>query len=327
MHRVLAVGEADHVRELIDTVQRQPHASFAVVAACVPGAEVGHVAGVQTFSAMANIPAMAREAGVDTIAFTASRGMTSRTLRQLSWELEGTGIGIVVSPGLTDVAGPRISVRPVAGLPLLHVDEPDLGAARRVLKRGMDLALSCLLAVFLLPVLVAVALAVRLGSPGPVLFRQTRVGAGGQHFRLYKFRSMYADAESRVSDLMAFNEASGPLFKMRNDPRVTPVGRVLRRYSLDELPQLINVFKGEMSLVGPRPPLPDEASQYDEVMLRRLRVEPGVTGLWQVSGRSHLSWEDSVRLDLYYVENWSPLLDLSILARTVVAVLRPSGAY
>jgi exopolysaccharide biosynthesis polyprenyl glycosylphosphotransferase len=328
VHRVLAIGDGDHVEELIRTLHRDPEGGFSVVAACVPG-EAGRraVAGVPAIGTVAEVTATARDRGVDTIAITGSRGISSGTLRQLSWDLEGSGISMVVAPALTDVAGPRISIRPVAGLPLLHVDEPDLGAVRRVVKRSMDLTIGALMLLLLLPAFGAIAVMVRLSSPGPIFFQQTRIGAGGREFCLYKFRSMYADAEARLSELRDQNDASGLLFKLRHDPRVTPVGRWLRKFSLDEFPQLLNVLKGDMSLVGPRPPLPEQVSGYDHVVVRRLRVEPGMTGLWQVSGRSDLSWEDAVRLDLYYVENWSPLLDLSILFRTILVVLRGAGAY
>ena len=327
VHRTIAIGDREHVEELIATLTREPHSPFRVVAACTPGVEAERIAGVPSVGSLGNVLRAARATGVDTVAITAGRGVSSGTLRQLSWDLEGTGIGMVVAPALTNVAGPRISIRPVAGLPLLHVDEPDLGAVRRLLKRSMDLAISAVLTVLLLPVWAAVALSVRLTTPGPVIFKQTRIGAGGREFCLYKFRSMFEDAEERQAELQLLNEVTGPMFKIREDPRITPVGRWLRKFSLDELPQLFNVLEGNMSLVGPRPPLPNEASQYDHVLLRRLRVEPGITGLWQVSGRTDLSWEDTLRLDLYYVENWSPLLDITILARTFVAVLKGGGAY
>jgi lipopolysaccharide/colanic/teichoic acid biosynthesis glycosyltransferase len=176
-------------------------------------------------------------------------------------------------------------------------------------------------------VLLAVAIAVKVSSPGPVMFRQERVGRHGRPFVMHKFRSMYVDAEARLAQLQHLNDRDGVLFKMRDDPRVTPVGRFIRRYSLDELPQLFDVLLGTMSMVGPRPPLPREVARYHEDVRRRLLVKPGLTGLWQVSGRSDLSWEESVRLDLSYVENWFLGLDLSIIARTVRAVLARSGAY
>ncbi|HEY4629941.1 MAG TPA: sugar transferase, partial [Blastococcus sp.] len=244
-----------------------------------------------------------------------------------SWQLEGSGIELLVSPGLIEVAGPRLHIRPFVGLPLLSIEEPVFTGWRRVLKGALDRTGAALAIVLVAPILVAIAVAVRLSSHGPVLYRQERVGTYGRRFTMYKFRSMVDGADGKLADLLARNEGHGLLFKMQRDPRVTPVGRVLRRLSLDELPQLFNVLGGTMSLVGPRPPLPREVERYDTSIRRRLLVKPGLTGLWQISGRSDLSWEESVRLDLRYVENWSLTLDLLILWKTASAVLRSRGAY
>jgi exopolysaccharide biosynthesis polyprenyl glycosylphosphotransferase len=194
-------------------------------------------------------------------------------------------------------------------------------------KRALDLVLVGLGVLAIAPVLGIIALAIKLDSRGPVFYRQTRVGKDGRQFSMLKFRSMCIDADRRLEELRKHNEATGPLFKMRRDPRVTAVGRVLRRWSLDELPQLINVLRGEMSLVGPRPPLPSEVAKYEEWQLGRLRAVPGLTGLWQVSGRSEVPFHDMVRLDLHYIRNWSMSLDLEILLRTIPAVLTNRGAY
>jgi exopolysaccharide biosynthesis polyprenyl glycosylphosphotransferase len=327
-HRVLAIGDPEHVDDLARVLAREPYAGYAVVGACVPGQEIDETpGGIPSFGAPTGAVNAARIAHCDTIAVTASPGISAPSLRRLAWELEGSGVAMVVAPALTDVAGPRISIQPVAGLPLLHVDEPELGFLHRSVKRVMDIAIVTVAIVLLAPVYLVIALAVKISSRGPVIFRQTRIGRGEQEFLAYKFRSMHVDAEVRLAELQAHNEGAGVLFKMRDDPRVTRVGKVLRRYSLDELPQLFNVLRGDMSLVGPRPPLPTEVEEYESDVRRRLLVKPGVTGLWQVSGRSDLSWEDSVRLDLYYVENWSPVLDLVILLRTVLAVVRGAGAY
>jgi exopolysaccharide biosynthesis polyprenyl glycosylphosphotransferase len=225
------------------------------------------------------------------------------------------------------VAGPRTTIRPVDGLPMLHVEHAELSGGRRLVKGLFDRVLAALALPVAGPLIVALALAVRWETPGPAFFRQVRVGKDGKEFVLYKLRTMYADAEDRQAQLNGENESDGVLFKIRHDPRITPIGRWLRRYSLDELPQLLNVLSGQMSLVGPRPPLPSEVAQYPEDVRRRLAVKPGLTGLWQVSGRSDLSWEDSVRLDLRYVENWSLTFDLVILLRTITALVRTSGAY
>ncbi len=233
----------------------------------------------------------------------------------------------MLAPSLTDVAGPRIHTPPVAGLPLIHVESPEFRGARKWVKGLFDRTAAGLGLLLLSPVLAMLAVAIKIDSRGPVIFRQKRVGLGGTEFDVLKFRSMVVDAEAMVAELAAHNESDGLLFKMRSDPRVTRVGNVLRRWSLDELPQLINVVLGEMSLVGPRPPLPTEVAWYDQDVARRLLVKPGMTGLWQVSGRSDLSWEESIRLDLYYVENWSLAADLTILWKTVGAVVGSRGAY
>jgi exopolysaccharide biosynthesis polyprenyl glycosylphosphotransferase len=227
-----------------------------------------------------------------------------------------------------EVAGPRLHIRPVTGLPLLHVEEPEFAGTRRVVKGAVDRMLAAVGFVLLLPLLLSIVLMIRLTSPGPALFRQVRIGQHGREFTLLKFRSMYSDAETRRAELLTRNErAEGLLFKIKDDPRVTPVGRWLRKFSLDELPQLINVLTGRMSLVGPRPPLPEEVALYQDDVRRRLLVKPGLTGLWQISGRSDLDWDESVRLDLRYVENWSFTLDLMILWKTMSTVVRGRGAY
>jgi exopolysaccharide biosynthesis polyprenyl glycosylphosphotransferase len=232
-----------------------------------------------------------------------------------------------MAPALTDIAGPRIHTQQVAGLPLIHVTTPSLEGGQRVAKRLFDVVVSGALIFLAAPLMAILALLVKVDSRGPILFKQERVGIEGVHFGMLKFRSMVVDAERRLAELEHRNEGNGVLFKIRNDPRITRVGRILRKYSLDELPQLFNIFAGSMSLVGPRPPLPREVEAYEHDVRRRLLVKPGLTGLWQVSGRSNLSWQDSVRLDLYYVENWSLAGDVVIILRTVRAVFHSTGAY
>jgi exopolysaccharide biosynthesis polyprenyl glycosylphosphotransferase len=269
---------------------------------------------------------LVREVGADTVAVCGSASTEPGELRRLAWQLEGTGVDLVVAPQLTDIAGPRVHIRPVEGLPLLYVEEPTLSGVAWLIKNLLDRVVAAVGLLILAPVFLAVALAIRLGDKGPVFFRQMRVGREGKTFRVWKFRTMYVDAEERLAALVDQNESDGLLFKIKNDPRVTPVGRFLRASSLDELPQLINVLLGEMSLVGPRP-LPAEDGDFLGDVRRRLLVRPGMTGLWQVSGRSDLSWDDAVRLDLYYVDNWSLTFDLTILWRTIGVVLRTKGAY
>ncbi|MGY1820431.1 sugar transferase [Geodermatophilus sp. SYSU D00079] len=327
--RVVVVGRGTAVLELVDRLRRQQFAGLDVVATCVPPADRERVAGASALpvGTLDEVVALAAGLEADTIAVTSASETAAQYLRQLSWQLEGTGIELLVAPGLIEVAGPRLHIRPLEGLPLLSVEQPRFEGWRRVVKGGLDRAAAGLAVVLLAPVLLAIAAAVKLTSPGPVLYRQERVGVNGRSFTMLKFRSMVVDADRQVDALMAQNISDGLLFKMRSDPRVTPVGRLLRRLSLDELPQLFNVLGGSMSLVGPRPPLPGEVARYDTSVHRRLLVKPGLTGLWQVSGRSDLPWEEAVRLDLRYVENWSLAMDLLILARTVRAVLGRSGAY
>ena len=248
-------------------------------------------------------------------------------MRALAWQLEAVDADLVVAPGVIDVAGPRLQIHPVAGLPLLHVDRPQYRGAVKVGKLALDLIAAGLGLLVLWPFFILVAVLIKLDSRGPVFYRAERIGLNGVPFAMLKFRSMVVSAEKRRLALVGQNEGAGPLFKMRHDPRVTRVGRWLRRLSIDELPQLINVIRGEMSLVGPRPPLRSEVATYSGEVHRRLLVKPGITGLWQVSGRSNLPWEESVRLDLYYVENWSLIQDLLIVWRTIGAVFKGTGAY
>jgi exopolysaccharide biosynthesis polyprenyl glycosylphosphotransferase len=276
---------------------------------------------------LGDVAEMAALHQVDTVAVTSSSETAAEYLRLLAWQLEGTGIELLVAPGLVEVAGPRLHIRPLEGLPLLSIEQPRFEGWRRVVKGAVDRVAAVVLLVVLAPVFLAAALAVRLSSPGPILYRQERVGLGGTSFTMFKFRSMVVDAAAQRDALLAQNVSDGLLFKIPDDPRITPAGRWLRRFSIDELPQLINVLNGSMSLVGPRPPLPDEVARYDTSVKRRLLVKPGLTGLWQISGRSDLPWEEAVRLDLRYVENWSLALDAMILWKTGRAVLTRSGAY
>jgi exopolysaccharide biosynthesis polyprenyl glycosylphosphotransferase len=329
--RVLVVGDASHVLDLVDQLRSEPMAGYAVVGACIPDSLVApvaqHLNGVPVVGSFRTIIESARHIGADTVAVTAAGELTGRRLRRLGWQLEGTDIDLVLAPALTDVAGPRIHTRPIAGLPLIHVEAPEFSGGRKVLKGLFDRSFALLVVLFAAPVLVFIALAIKLTSRGPVIYKQKRVGIDGREFSVFKFRSMVVDAEKRLAELAKKNETNGLMFKMRDDPRVTKVGKVLRKWSLDELPQVFNVLFGQMSLVGPRPPLPTEVARYDQDVARRLKVKPGMTGLWQVNGRSDLSWEDGIRFDLYYVENWSLAADMVILWRTVGAVVQSRGAY
>ena len=329
LHNVIAVGEEHAVVDLVTQLRRDQYSGMRVVGACLSGGDGARLVGlgVPLLGGVDDVAEAVLGSGADTVAVAGGVGVDPARLRRLSWELEGSDTDLVVSPGLIEVAGPRLHIRPVSGLPLLHVEEPTFSGLPRILKGAFDRTAAAAALVLVLPLLLVIAASVKLTSPGPVVFRQTRTGWRGREFTLYKFRSMYADAEARAGLLARNERGEGLLFKIRSDPRVTPVGRWLRRFSLDELPQLVNILFGHMSLVGPRPPLPDEVALYEEDVRRRLLVKPGLTGLWQVSGRSDLTWEESVRLDLRYVENWSFALDLMILWKTGSAISRGRGAY
>lgn len=334
MSRLLLLGGPGAVAHLASSLRRTKHAGYLPVAAYMPGPDTGNT--IEQNSKLeivghrpdaSSIIEALEACGADAVAVSAGVQLHPQTLRQLGWELAARNIGLIMAPALTDIAGPRIHTQQVAGLPLIHVTTPSLEGGKRVAKRLFDILVSGALIVLAAPVMVVVAVLVRLDSPGPALFKQERVGMEGEAFSMLKFRSMSVDAEKQLAKLALRNEGHGVLFKMKNDPRVTRVGGFLRKYSFDELPQLFNVLRGSMSLVGPRPPLPSEVEAYESDVRRRLLVKPGLTGLWQVSGRSNLSWQDSVRLDLYYVENWSFTGDLLILLRTFRAVFRSAGAY
>lgn len=328
VHRVLLVGTLPESLEVYTAVSRVPGAGLVPVGIHLSegyGAVRGQTPPVPVYSGR-DIVGLIREVGADTIAVCGSASSERGELRRLAWQLEGTGVDLVVAPQLTDIAGPRVHVRPVEGLPLLYVEEPKLSGLAWLFKNLIDRIVAALMLLVLSPLFLLTALTIRFSDPGPVFFSQPRVGREGKTFRVWKFRTMYVDAEDRLAQLVDQNESDGLLFKIRNDPRIIPVGRFLRACSIDELPQLINVLKGEMSLVGPRP-LPADDGDFLGDVRRRLLVRPGMTGLWQVSGRSELSWDDAVRLDLYYVDNWSLAFDLMILWRTVGVVFARKGAF
>lgn len=334
MSRLLLLGGPGAVAHLAKSLSQARHAGYLPIAAYMPGAseELSHEveSGLPVLGHTAETSAILGaidQCDADAVAVSAGVQLHPQTLRHLGWELAARNVALIMAPALTDIAGPRIHTQQVAGLPLIHVTTPTLEGGQRVAKRLFDIVIAGLIILAALPLMIVVAILVKLGSRGPILFKQERIGMEGKPFYMLKFRSMVTDAEQQLAALQAQNEASGLLFKMKNDPRITPVGRYLRKYSLDELPQLMNVLGGSMSLVGPRPPLPGEVAAYEQDVRRRLLVKPGLTGLWQVSGRSNLSWQDSVRLDLYYVENWSLAGDLVILLRTFRAVFQSSGAY
>jgi exopolysaccharide biosynthesis polyprenyl glycosylphosphotransferase len=328
-HRVVVVGEPRDVAEFVQLVRRDRQTGFNVVGLVLHNdrRRSRRNDDVPVYDGVPAVQRAIEELAADTVAVTGFGPKSRETMRELSWSLEGTGVELVVAPAFADISGARISVRPVSGVPLLHLEQPELTGGRRLLKATVERALALVGVAVLAPFALVAAVVIRVDSPGPTFFRQQRVGRAGRRFTLYKLRTMRSDAEQSRAAIAHLNEADGPLFKVRNDPRVTRVGRFLRTWSLDELPQLWNVLRGDMALVGPRPPLPAEVEQYGPDATRRLLVKPGLTGLWQVSGRADLPWVDAVRLDLSYVENWSLGLDLTILAKTVWAVLRRRGAY
>ncbi|PZG16316.1 UDP-phosphate galactose phosphotransferase [Micromonospora craterilacus] len=335
LHRVILVGHEHAVGEMTKRLRRERYHGLGVVGACLPY-EQAHSALRRVpgslppiLGAFEDVATAVGRTGADTVVVLSCPEIAGAALRRLAWQLERDDVDLIVASNLVDVAGDRTTIRPVDGLPMLHVEHPRLKGGRRLVKGAFDRVSALLLLILATPLLLVIALLVRFApsAGGPVIFRQERVGRNGRLFVIYKFRTMYVDAEDRLAELLHRNEHDGGLFKIRDDPRVTPVGHWLRRFSLDEIPQLVNVVKGDMSLVGPRPPLAREVANYPPDMRRRLVVKPGLTGLWQVSGRSDLSWEESIRLDLSYVENWSLTMDLTILLRTLGAVVRSSGAY
>ncbi|MFJ6113126.1 sugar transferase [Agrococcus sediminis] len=329
--RTIIIGDRDEVQYVLERLGGTRDLAYRVVGAAVTGdpGDPLELDGrpVPVLTSKASLAESAERMGADTVILAAKPDADPEYLTRVSRQLEGTCAELVLFSRLTDVAGPRISFRPVDGLPLIQVRIPTFDGGRHVLKRALDIVVATCALLAIAVLAVPIAFAIRLDSPGPVLFRQQRVGRDGRTFGMLKFRTMHIDAEQQLEALRAQNEGAGPLFKLRSDPRVTRVGAVLRKYSLDELPQFWNALKGDMSVVGPRPPLPGEVTAYDGTVMRRLYLKPGITGLWQISGRSDLSWDESVRLDLRYVENWSVMQDLMIMVKTARVMVRPAGAY
>lgn len=332
---VVVYGQAKDAPYVVRQLAKKTGAAYRVVGVVVEGASDPDAENLirATNPALpvlhggAQIEDYVSRLGADAVVVAGALPGGRRAIQDLGWRLERARTEIIMVSSLTNVAGPRISMRPVEGLPLMHVELPTFTGLRHVIKRAMDILLSAVALTVLAPVFLVIGLLIHRDSPGGVFFAQERTGRRGEAFMMYKFRSMVSTAESDLAALQGLNEGAGPLFKLKHDPRVTRIGQWLRKYSLDELPQFFNVLKGDMSLVGPRPPLPIEVAAYEGYTHRRLYIKPGVTGLWQVNGRSDLDWEESVRLDLYYVENWSVTGDLMIMWRTFKVMVVPSGAY
>jgi exopolysaccharide biosynthesis polyprenyl glycosylphosphotransferase len=329
--RAIVVGRKKDVEALTAAVHTDDIEGYHIVGVSLSDSDDASVrVGEHTYRAVGTLntaATVAAQLGADAVIVASTPENDPQFVKRLSWQLEGTAAELVLSSPLVDIAGPRMSLKPVEGMPLIQVEIPTFEGGRYLLKRAMDIAISAMALVVVGLLTPAIAIAIKVDNPGPVFFRQERVGRDGRIFRMVKFRSMRVTAEAERAALVAQNEGSGPLFKMKVDPRVTRVGKFLRRYSLDELPQFWNVLVGDMSIVGPRPPLPDEVTAYDGTVYRRLYIKPGITGPWQVSGRSNLTWDESVRLDLRYVENWSAMNDLILIWRTVAVMAKPEGAY
>jgi exopolysaccharide biosynthesis polyprenyl glycosylphosphotransferase len=329
LQRVVISGGPTQVDDVAGVLRREKWLGYQLVGALVPDGAPGTEthSGIPILGNADDHAAISALEGVDVIFFTGGTTRSASDLRRIVWELEEKSVQLVMAPAMTDFSAERVRARPVGGLPLIHMEPPRWAFASRWAKRTFDLGVTSLLLIGALPLIAYAALRIKLHDGGPVLFRQTRVGRHGEEFGCFKFRTMVVDAEAMVARLQAEIGVDALLFKLKDDPRITKPGKWLRRFSIDELPQLFNVLLGDMSLVGPRPQVPREVALYDDALRRRLNVRPGLTGLWQVSGRNDLSVEDSVRLDLFYVDNWSMMQDLSILSRTVGAVLSSRGAY
>ncbi|MDH6196252.1 exopolysaccharide biosynthesis polyprenyl glycosylphosphotransferase [Mycobacterium frederiksbergense] len=331
---VLAIGERDAVEHLGTELTRNQGDGYQITGVCIP--LYGPPRGEQITINGRTVPIVGgethaleaiRTCGADTVAIAGTEHFGVRGIRRLLWDLEPMGVDLVVSTGVLDVALSRLVMQPIAGLPLLHIEKPQYLGAQRFQKRAFDFCFASAALIGTLPILLVAAIAIKITSKGPVFYASERIGIDGKPFAMLKLRTMVKDADKQLAKLLKQNEFDGPHFKIHDDPRITRLGHVLRRFSIDELPQFINVLRHEMSVVGPRPPLRREVEAYDCDVLRKLLVKPGITGLWQVSGRADLSWSESVRLDLAYVDNWSMVGDLLIIAKTLRAVFGHSGAY
>ncbi|MGW2522446.1 exopolysaccharide biosynthesis polyprenyl glycosylphosphotransferase [Streptomyces sp. NPDC001617] len=327
----LLVGPSSGIVDMVSVLRRGGAQELQAAGVCLSDPENAteiRRLGLPVLGGVGGMNDVVRALGISTVVVLPAPEFDASVLRRMSWTAAVQGVDFLLAPVLTDVSAARLAVRTTNGVPLVRIHPPNLSRFSRLPKELLDRSLAALLLALLAVPLLLIALIVRLDSSGPALFRQQRVGRYGDHFTMLKFRTMRPDSEALRAELEHLNQNSdGLLFKVKEDPRITRFGSFLRRSSLDELPQLINVVMGQMSLVGPRPPLPQEVEEYTPDIKRRLLVKPGLTGLWQVSGRSDLPWDEAVRLDLGYVDNWSMSLDLSILVRTGSAVVRGTGAY
>lgn len=322
MYRTVVIGSDSAVKELAGKLTEDSYCGYAVVGSMdLPR---GETKGDSRWLHSLDVILASEDA--DAVAIDPGEDAANNEVQQLAWHLEGRQIDLLISPGMLDLAGPRLTMRPASGLPLLHLDEAALSRPQRAAKRALDLVVSAIAVVLLSPVFLGAALAIRFTSRGPILFKQTRIGRGGVEFVMFKFRTMRIDAENQREQLRQEFDINDPLFKLESDPRISRVGKFMRRWSIDELPQFFNALGGSMSVVGPRPHPADDVQRYELEAFRRLALKPGLTGLWQVSGRSDLSWSQSIKLDLYYVERWSLLGDLLLMLRTFRIVVSGRGA-
>jgi len=326
--RVLIIGAGEVGRTVMRNLIAQPDLGYRVVGFLDddPIKSESDIGPIKALGSLDNLPQTIQENAIDQVIITLPWQYHRKTVRLVA-DAEHAGVRARVVPDLFQLSLGGVDVEAINGVPLISIKESALIGFNRTVKRALDLTLGGLSMILVSPFWLAIAVGIKLDSPGPVFFRQERVGKDGKTFTVFKFRSMYQDAEERLEKLRAHNEADGPLFKMKDDPRRTRMGRFIRKTSLDELPQLINVLRGEMSIVGPRPGLASEVAQYQEWHRKRLEVQPGITGLWQVSGRSNLTFDEMVMLDIYYAENWSLGLDVRIMLRTIPQVLFGEGAY
>lgn len=327
LQSTIVIGNAEDRHRISASLSERPWAGYTVVAEFDQPVTSNQGASNASGEWMDALMQRVEDDQIMCIALSPSCGLSGSDIRELSWRIEGRGIDLLISSALGAVTGPRLSLRVATGLPFMHLDEVSLGVIKRGVKRAIDVIFSALALIVLSPILLLISLLILLTSGSPVFFSQDRAGQRGELFRMWKFRTMVRNADQQREALREATEAEGPIVKFVDDPRITPFGRFLRRWSLDELPQLYNVLRGDMSLVGPRPHPVDDVERYRSSDARRLLAKPGMTGLWQVAGRSDLSWDDAVELDLLYIENWSVLADVAILMRTMQAVLTRTGAY
>lgn len=333
-NHLLIVGDTRAAADIATEFAKDPWSGYQVVGICTPMGPA-HPKEVITVAGR-NIPIIGTDeailhavlrTGVDTVALAASHHLSPVDIRRLMWELEEHGVDLIVAPGLIDIADQRLTSRPVAGMAVFEIAKPQYSRANSMIKRTFDIAFAITALIAISPVMAITALAVKLTSAGPIFYTSERIGIDGAPFRMTKFRSMYADADARQTDMIAAHGGNAMFFKVKDDPRITAVGKIIRKFSIDELPQFSNVLTGHMSIVGPRPQVRREVDTYDDLVSHRLTVKPGLTGLWQVSGRSDLEADDALRLDLTYVENWSLLQDILIITKTIRTVLTGNGAY